>query len=284
MIPEDENPIIFADVVQSLNYVEPTPSTTPYSVTGTRLDLATGTITAPGLFVDGTTGAVAVRGDITAESFSIIDSVGNVSARWSTSVDALGPYPLDGLMFSADTWRTGILSGQTSDGSIPGYISMEAQNDDGRTARVFAFNEQVGLEAFDTASAGSTLYVNSGTGGIILNAGTGTVELYGAGLDVFAPITEDSRRVVTAGSGEHVLQSAATSVALNASGRGTITFPVAFTANPSIVATVVLSTAAEMTCHVVSKTTTDFVIQVFAGGALAASVTRQINWLATGPV
>lgn len=42
-----------------------------YSVSGTRFDLTTGDLFTPGLVVDGVTGDVHVRGDITATSFTI---------------------------------------------------------------------------------------------------------------------------------------------------------------------------------------------------------------------
>lgn len=78
MRPTDESPILFVDAVQSLNYVGPGPGDT-FSQAGSLLDLATGTFTTPGLFVDGVTGDVAIRGDVTATSFTANLGVGAVA-------------------------------------------------------------------------------------------------------------------------------------------------------------------------------------------------------------
>ena len=78
------------------------------------------------------------------------------------------------------------------------------------------------------------------------------------------------------------VQAAATSLALDGLGRGTITFPAAFTTAPAIVVSVVLATSATMTVHVVSKSESDFLVQVDADGTPVASATRQVNWMAVG--
>lgn len=78
------------------------------------------------------------------------------------------------------------------------------------------------------------------------------------------------------------VQAAATSLALDGLGRGTITFPAAFTTAPAIVVSVVLATSATMTVHVVSKSESGFLVQVDADGTPVASATRQVNWMAVG--
>ena len=78
------------------------------------------------------------------------------------------------------------------------------------------------------------------------------------------------------------VQAAATSLALDGLGRGTITFPAAFTTAPAIVVSVVLATSATMTVHVVSKSESAFLVQVDADGTPVASATRQVNWMAVG--
>jgi len=78
------------------------------------------------------------------------------------------------------------------------------------------------------------------------------------------------------------VQAAATSLALDGLGRGTITFPAAFTTAPAIVVSVVLATSATMTVHVVSKSESNFLVQVDADGTPVASATRQVNWMAVG--
>lgn len=73
MTPDNEMPIVLLDAVQSLNYVAPVlPS--PFSQSGTLIDLHNGTITTPGLHVDGTTGDVQIRGDVTAEAFELLST------------------------------------------------------------------------------------------------------------------------------------------------------------------------------------------------------------------
>ncbi len=62
--------LIKAGAIESLNYNPAGPA--PFSLTGTRLDLVNGDIQTPGLFSDGATGDLAVRGDITAETLTII--------------------------------------------------------------------------------------------------------------------------------------------------------------------------------------------------------------------
>lgn len=77
-----------------------------------------------------------------------------------------------------------------------------------------------------------------------------------------------------------IVQHDATSLALDASGRGTITFPIEFPGTPTITATIVLNTTTTMTPHVVSKSASGFEVQVDSDGTAAASVTRQVNWTA----
>lgn len=90
MKPTDETPIIFADRVQSLNYDAPDLGET-FADAGTSIDLATGTITSTGLVVDGVTGDLDVRGDITASELIILDSTGTVEAArfFTTPPDSL---------------------------------------------------------------------------------------------------------------------------------------------------------------------------------------------------
>jgi hypothetical protein len=79
-----------------------------------------------------------------------------------------------------------------------------------------------------------------------------------------------------------LVQHGRTSLALDGSGRGTITFPTAFSATPTIVATVVLSTATTMTVHITASSSTSFTVQVDSDSTAAASVTRVVNWIAMG--
>ncbi len=74
-----------ANAIMSEDYDYDGGSNAPFSVEGSFLDLETGTFTTPGLFVDGETGDVAVRGDITAESLSILESGSEAATFGSTT-------------------------------------------------------------------------------------------------------------------------------------------------------------------------------------------------------
>lgn len=80
-----------------------------------------------------------------------------------------------------------------------------------------------------------------------------------------------------------VHQFGRTSVALDGSGEGSVTFPTPFGATPTVVANVVLNTAGELVTVVRSVSTSGFDFKVFLGGVAQASVTRQVNWSAMTP-
>lgn len=99
------------------------------------------------------------------------------------------------------------------------------------------------------------------------------------------PVTEQRDRELEdylAARDAVLTQHGATPLALDGSGRGTITFPVPFAGAPTIVVSVTLSTGTTMTAHVVSKSATDFTVQVDSDSSPEASVTRQVNWIAMG--
>lgn len=73
MRARDEIGLLLTDAVRSLNYDGPDPGET-FADAGTFLDLADGSIYSTGLFVDGATGDVAIRGSVTATAFTLLDA------------------------------------------------------------------------------------------------------------------------------------------------------------------------------------------------------------------
>lgn len=63
------------DAIQSLNYSPPNGSSEPFSQQGSFFKLDDGDIITPGLVVDGDSGDVAVRGDVTATSLTVRNTV-----------------------------------------------------------------------------------------------------------------------------------------------------------------------------------------------------------------
>lgn len=63
------------DAIQSLNYSPPNGSSEPFSQQGSFFKLDDGDIITPGLVVDGGSGDVAVRGDVTATSLTVRNTV-----------------------------------------------------------------------------------------------------------------------------------------------------------------------------------------------------------------
>jgi microcystin-dependent protein len=94
--------IIQAGEIESLNYVAGV-GVPPYSSAGTRLDLINGNIYTPGLFVDGATGDVDVRGDITARSLTVLDALA-VPRLIASDVVTPGGATAFGLAASSPTW------------------------------------------------------------------------------------------------------------------------------------------------------------------------------------
>jgi hypothetical protein len=76
------------------------------------------------------------------------------------------------------------------------------------------------------------------------------------------------------------IQSDIDSVTLNASGRATVTFPVAFDVTPVVVVTSRRNTATTMTAHVVTVSSTSFTYQVDSDGVALASTAHDLHWIA----
>lgn len=100
--------------------------------------------------------------------------------------------------------------------------------------------------------------------------------------DYCAVLQQGADRLILGAVNAKLTQSAATSLALDANGRGSITFPEPFGGTPTIVVSVTFDTTAAMTAHVVTKSATGFTVQVDADAVPVASQTRQVNWIAIG--
>ena len=75
------------------------------------------------------------------------------------------------------------------------------------------------------------------------------------------------------------IQSGSDSVSLSASG-GSVTFPVEFSAPPSVQITPAVVSANERTCHLTGVTTTGFTLRSYNAGTEETSGTRTIHWIA----
>ena len=81
-------------------------------------------------------------------------------------------------------------------------------------------------------------------------------------------------------TGTPLLQAKRESVTTNASGEATITFPTAFAAVPAVVVTVEAGTNLETAAWVESVTSSSFKVNLWRNGALDASATRTVHWIA----
>lgn len=104
MKPTDELPVIFADRVQSLNYDGPDMGEV-FADAGTSIELVTGNITSTGLVVDGTTGDVSIRGEVTATAFALVDGS-----------DVVGELTLSPISAGGYSYQTGLdMRGESPD-------------------------------------------------------------------------------------------------------------------------------------------------------------------------
>lgn len=165
MRPTDENPIIFASVVQSFNYEPPDGISDPFSVLGTKLDLETGTLTSTGLVVDGVTGDLSVRGEITASELVILDGATEAARFFTTS---------PGSLFSLDTGFAfafpGVEAARTRgvSGGATGALGVDTVGIGGDTAKfssqVSSFSELSGGDSYQYGTAEVYGYSNIDTG------------------------------------------------------------------------------------------------------------------------
>jgi len=104
--------------IESLNWSAP--SGTPFAVAGTQIDLDAGDIVSTGIAVDGTTGDVDVKGDVTAETLTLLAADGStVVATFDLngSFLALGTYELTLSTFASSSTNRGLYW----DGSVVGF-------------------------------------------------------------------------------------------------------------------------------------------------------------------
>lgn len=78
------------------------------------------------------------------------------------------------------------------------------------------------------------------------------------------------------------IQAGRTTVSLDGSGLGTITFPEAFSEVPTVTLTVQLSSSAQRTVHINTLAADQIAIRCFSGGTLEVSTTRVVHWVAMG--
>lgn len=186
MRPTDELPVIFADQIRSLNYDGPDGGEI-FADTGTLLDLATGTITSTGLVVDGTTGDVAVRGDITATSLEL-----QVDGITRATYSELTPRGFTGHGFT-------YVSADWLDGDTETYLSLAGANIGGTPSGDYA--------AFDVAvrgpsGTGSYIYADvSGSFATSAIGNYGSTAGRGAYLDTSYSATSDNAYVGLISSG-----------------------------------------------------------------------------------
>jgi hypothetical protein len=93
--------LVQAGSIESLNY-NPA-GTPPYSLTGSRFDLTTGDIQTPGLFADGT-GGLSVRGDVTAETFTVLPALPDVRSIVAGPVPVVGSPDFFGFDMVNPAW------------------------------------------------------------------------------------------------------------------------------------------------------------------------------------
>lgn len=179
MRPTDELPILFADRVQSLNYDGPTPPSI-FADAGTSIDLATGTITSTGLVVDGVTGDLSVRGDITASELVILDQTGLAEAARFFTTPPGSLFALDtGFAFafpSVEADRTrGVAGGATGalgvdtvgiNGTVAKFSSQVSSWSELALAEDYQYGtaEVYGYSDIDTGYAEATLFAEASLG------------------------------------------------------------------------------------------------------------------------
>jgi hypothetical protein len=117
--------LIEAGEIQSLNYTAPLPGS-PYAQAGTRLDLTNGDITSTAIAVDGATGALFVRGDITADSLALVNPLlpgGPVTVRFDDYFEfQYGDAEVFRYVGSGDPDREAVIGFPTSGGPEPDVI------------------------------------------------------------------------------------------------------------------------------------------------------------------
>lgn len=288
MIPEDEAPVIFVDRVESINYVAPTPPS-PFAGAGMAIDLATGTITATGLFVDGTSGDVAIRGDVTATEFALLDGAGDRVAELTMTPEATSWFTPDyGLQMQAPggDWR-GALA-WTNDTIAPqiGLTLADPTNNYGDSTLLLFTNNAAPYAATsliaswaEPGNQGYTELIQSvdptDVIGRLVASKNGQVAQVAVTNDGTTPTVE------VAGYLSGSIQSGRAVLNTDGAGNATVTFPQPFTDVPHVTATVHVTSAAYQGVQIQTVTTTGFVVRLFNAGTPIAGGTRAIYWRAT---
>lgn len=283
----------------------------PFSDAGSRFDLSNGDLVTTGLFVDGTTGDVDVRGNLTALSLSLTDAGGTEVAvfgesneftttghgfiytdpNWTDPLSRaavrlhghhLGSYDNAGadLYAKSESHSARVTTGTDDDYAYAGLLAtrdvgdVEVKTNAGWIGGLGGFARL--SAAHDPGGGWKTALVDAG------------VSMTGATLvELSADNVEDQAgrqfiRSESARTNPMLIQSGTVTATTDANGLLGVGFNEAYSFTPDVVAIRQSTSAGDRSLQLHAVGTTGFQVRIMNSGALLASSSATIHWIASG--